>query len=192
MDDRQRLMADPHAVIPAGSKQPGASWRQIRTASWLSALCCLLALLVANPAWSDDAQTKSLDVPCGKAEMLLKCLGDDCNTTSLRLKGEDGQTTKLSRPRGLERYTAVGLGCAKATDGTPYFIVQYGELPQGCEFCEWFHLYSTQGELLTHSDPAILTDASAPAAHAQSPNNAEFDALDRKLGLGRPHLQFIQ
>jgi hypothetical protein len=160
--------------------------------SLYSFVLCSFLYLIANRALAADSQSKPLIVPCGNAQMVLQCVGSDCGTTSLRLKNDNGQATNIRRPKGLERYTAIGLSCAKATDGTPYFIVQYGELPQGCAFCEWFHLYSTQGELLTHSDPAILTGTSAPEGHAQTPNNAEFDALDRKFGLGRPKIHFIE
>ncbi|MFS6706503.1 hypothetical protein WHK35_14370, partial [Staphylococcus aureus] len=64
--------------------------------------------------------------------------------------------------------------------------------PEGCEFCEWFHIYDTQGNLLTHSSPAVLTDNSLPDGQKQFPNNKEFNAMNRKLGLGRPRVQYIQ
>jgi hypothetical protein len=147
--------------------------------------------LGATTALYAAASPKPLTVSCGKAQMNLRCIGSDCGTTSLSLTDDNGKPTKISRPEGLERYTAVGLSCAKATDNTPYFIVQYGERPEGCAFCEWYHLYSTQGQLLTHSTPAIVTNSSAPEGHRQIPNNAQFDALDHKLGLGKPKMLYI-
>jgi hypothetical protein len=137
------------------------------------------------------AAAQPLTVTCGKAKMSLYCTGSDCGATSLSLTSGDAKPIKISRPEGLERYTAVGLSCAKATDNTPYFVVQYGERPEGCAFCEWFHLYSTEGQLLTKSIPAILTDSSAREGHQQMPNNMQFDALDRKLGLGRPKMRYV-
>ena len=159
----------------------------LRTALLLG-FYCFDAITVSTTA---VAATQPLTVTCGKAKMSLMCAGSDCGTTSLSLTNGDAKPTKISRPEGLERYTAVGLSCAKATDNTPYFVVQYGERPDGCAFCEWFHLYSTDGQLLTKSMPAILTDSSAPEGHQQMPNNAQFDALDRKLGLGQPKMSYI-
>lgn len=156
-----------------------------------SAVLCSFLCLGVNTARSATAPVKSLTVSCGDTQMTLQCTDEDCGTTTLRLNSIRRQSTKIGRPEGMERYTAVGLACAKATNGTPYFIVQYGELPYGCAFCEWFHLYTVHGQLLTRSVPAILTDTSAPEGQGQAPNNAQFDALDRKLGLSRPKIRYI-
>ncbi len=53
----------------------------------------------------------------------------------------------------MDGYTAVGLACVQDRSGTPYFVVQYGELPFGCSFCEWYYLYDASGRQLTHSTP---------------------------------------
>jgi len=97
----------------------------------------------------------------------------------------------LAKPRGMARYTALGLACTQARDGTPYVVVQYGELPRGCAFCEWFHLYTTQGKLLTHSDPPIVVDDTLPPSERQSPNNDAFETTSKQLGLERPRLSFF-
>jgi hypothetical protein len=131
--------------------------------------------------------------PCGGSEVTLQCSPDSvcCTKTTLTLKTKDGKSVALDKPKGMSSYTGVGLACSMAKDNTPYFVIQYGELPTGCEFCEWFYLYTEDGKLLTHSDPAILTDASLPEAHQQYPNNKEYRALSKQLGLGRPKMQFI-
>jgi hypothetical protein len=93
----------------------------------------------------------------------------------------------------MKDYTAVGLGCAVAdTDGKPYFVAQYGELPAGCSFCEWYYLYDANGKQLTHSDPPIVEDKSMPEAQQQSPNNAEYEALIAKLGIQHPEVDYIK
>lgn len=155
----------------------------------------VLGLLCVDTAPATSAQTQNLQVSCGHSTMILHCTADQCHATSLQLISHDNGTFKaldIHSPQGLEQYTAVGLACSKATDGMPYFVVQYGQLPEGCEFCEWFHIYDTQGNLLTHSTPAILTDNSLPDGQQQFPNNKEFNAMNRKLGLGRPQVQYIQ
>ena len=92
----------------------------------------------------------------------------------------------------MSRYTAVGLACTQAKDGMRYLVVQYGERPRGCQFCEWFHLYTTRGELLTHSDPAILIDNTLPKGKDQLPNNREFEALVKKLRIEFPDIDSLK
>lgn len=124
---------------------------------------------------------------CGGARMALQCAvaSKDCTASSLRYVDAQGNVSEAVKPKGMESYTAVGVGCLTAKDDSHYFVVKYGELPYGCAFCEWFHLYDRNGKALTHSDPPILTGEAA-APDAQAPNNQEFTALHRKLGLGRP------
>ncbi len=129
---------------------------------------------------------------CSGARMALQCdaSSKDCTSSTLQYIDPQGQARAAEKPRGMQDYTAVGLGCLTAKDGSGYFVVQYGELPYGCKFCEWFHLYDASGALLTHSDPPILTGADA-APDGQAPNNREFEAQHRKLGLGRPEVDLL-
>jgi hypothetical protein len=118
---------------------------------------------------------------------------DGQRTTSLTLLDRAGQQVTIAKPVEMKDYTAVGLGCAVAdTDGKPYFVAQYGELPAGCSFCEWYYLYDANGKQLTHSDPPIVEDKSMPEAQQQSPNNAEYEALIAKLGIQHPEVDYIK
>jgi len=142
----------------------------------------------------DAAKNESaLSKQCGGAEMTLSCDGvnAECTQTSLKLSGVNGKIREIISPKELENYTGVGLGCVIAKNNTHYFVVQYGELPYGCEFCEWFHLYDTQGRQLTRSTPPILIDDTLPAGKRQIPNNQEFDKLSKELGLDKPQMEFL-
>ena len=114
-------------------------------------------------------------------------------TTSLKIVNTAGQQVAIAKPEEMKDYTAVGIGCAVAdTDGKPYFVAQYGELPTGCSFCEWYYLYDADGQQLTHSNPPIVEDKSMPAAQQQSPNNAEYEALISRLGIQHPEVDYIK
>lgn len=140
---------------------------------------------------SDD-HGRSIRETCGEITVVLQCAGTDCMRTSLQLMTAHGHALHIANPNGLESYSAVGLGCAVASDQASYVVVQYGELPSGCEFCEWFHVLDAKGQWLTHSVPAILIDRTLPVAHDQVPNNLGFNAFSRKWKLGKPHITFIQ
>jgi hypothetical protein len=92
----------------------------------------------------------------------------------------------------MARYTAVGLACARAKDDTPYLLVQFGERPEGCKFCEWLHLYTLRGKLLTKSQPPILRDNTQPDQSALAPNNDDFNRWSKKLDLERPQFEFLK
>lgn len=148
-----------------------------------------------KPAASAEAtqNARELFKQCGNAQMILKCDGVDvdCVQTALTLKKANREVIDIAKPKELALYTAVGLGCATAKDNISYFVVQYGELPYGCEFCEWFHLYDIEGQQLTHSNPSILIDHTMPNDKHQMPNNREFDELSKELDLNKPHIEFI-
>lgn len=114
-------------------------------------------------------------------------------TTFLKIVDAAGQQVAIVKPEEMKDYTVIGIGCAVAdTDGKPYFVAQYGELPTGCSFCEWYYLYDANGKQLTHSDPPIVEDKSMPEAQQQSPNNAEYEALITKLGIQHPEVDYIK
>lgn len=134
---------------------------------------------------------------CQGAEMRIitkpAANADTPQTTILRSVRSDGAVVDIKKPDEMEDYTAVGLGCAVAkADGKPYFIVQYGELPFGCNFCEWFYLHDAAGVQLTHSNPPILTDASLPAGKQQTSNTKEFQKIIEKLGIKPPEVDYIE
>jgi hypothetical protein len=162
----------------------------------IPALCLVLSICIAGPASPagaaetsttaiSDPGERNLSIHCGNARATIQCsaASADCTQTTLRLDS----TAELPEPKGMKPYTAVGLACTKARDGTPYLVVQYGERPEGCEFCEWFHLYTTQGELLTQSSPAILKDG-----RDQRPNNKEFSTRSKELGIVFPDIQLLR
>jgi hypothetical protein len=92
----------------------------------------------------------------------------------------------------MERYTAVGLACVRAKNDMPYLLVQFGERPEGCKFCEWFHVYTPRGKLLTKSQPPILRDNTQPDQNALIPNNGDFNRWSKKLGIERPQFEFLK
>lgn len=137
---------------------------------------------------------------CAGAEMLLVvdtpvqgAAKSVPRTTSLKIVDNTGQQVAIVKPEEMKDYTAVGLGCAVAdTDDKPYFIAQYGELPMGCSFCEWYYLYDANGKQLTYSDPQIVEDKSMSETQQQSPDNAEYEALIAKLGIQHPEVDYIK
>lgn len=152
---------------------------------------------------SEDAQmpapgASGMDKTCGGATFRIvhaRPAGDDAGgkATLLQLVGQDGTASPVAKPEEMHEYTAVGLGCALAeADGKPYFVVQYGELPFGCEFCEWFYLYDATGKQLTSSNPPLLTDTSLPDGEQQSANTREYEEMIAKLGIKHPEVEYIQ
>lgn len=113
--------------------------------------------------------------------------------TALHRVAPDGTPHRIAEPREMTGYTAVGLGCVVVTStGNPYFVVQYGELPYGCSFCEWFYLYDAKGGQLTKSDPTILVDRSLREAERQNANNLEYESMMRKLGITHPEMRYFE
>lgn len=170
---------------------------------------------MADPCWklvglSDDtpADTDGNRSANGaKTAMEKTCLGatmrltadpagdnneDSPRTSTLQLVSASSAVRHIDRPKEMKAYTAVGLACAVAkNDNKAYFVVQYGELPTGCENCEWYYLYDASGKQLTHSDPPMSEDKSLPPAQQQVPNNREYDALLGKLGISHPELDYL-
>lgn len=148
------------------------------------------ALIATNaPAASSP---KTLSKQCGNAMMTIQCtLGSaDCSQTTLTIKTTGGESRTLEKPKGIDRYTAMGLACG-STDYETYFVVQYGEHPRGCAFCEWYHLYTADGKVLTHSDPPVLTDTTLPPTQQQYPNNKEYSEIAKRLDLRELDMEFL-
>lgn len=142
----------------------------------------------ATPAAAPDTpveypQNGSLvSVRCGPSGMSIRASGLRYNRTSLHVRRSAGSIVELRRPSEMADCAAVGLACAQAATGEPYFIVEYGELPLSCKFCEWHFLHDTSGSRLTHSDPPVLFDTDSPHPAGQYvANNREFSALAKKL-----------
>lgn len=138
----------------------------------------------ATSAIAETGTASELDTirSCGGTTLTLSETGDRTSRTRLRMTGASGDIT-LSAPEEMREYTAVGIGCAIANDGAPYFIVEYGERPAGCAFCEWRYLFAADGRRLNTSDPILLVDPEQPPAQRQYSNNIEFDQRIKALGL---------
>jgi hypothetical protein len=159
----------------------------------LGGLGCFMPYLAYAQSDAADPEIKdhkSASINSGGARVTTECSSKrvaDCTQTTLRLKRADGRVIDLEKPKGMADpsnglsetdSTAVAVACYRAKDGTLYFDVAYGRLPRD-EYREWYHLYTTQGKLLTHNDPPIILDTD----NIQRPNNEEYGALFRKLGL---------
>jgi hypothetical protein len=150
-----------------------------------STLTFLLATSAAAADAVYDAKTRVLSANCGESRVTIQCSvkSRDCTQTKLQFTKRDGSQFEPATPRGMEDYTAIGLACTQAKNGTPYMVVKYGERPFSCKFCEWFHLYTTEGKSLTRSIPAVLVDRTLEPAQQHYPNNKEFDKITDKLDI---------
>ncbi|MDF2817027.1 MAG: hypothetical protein K0S73_967 [Stenotrophomonas rhizophila] len=147
------------------------------------------AVAAATTPSPTPQEEKGMHKECPGATLHLTALPTkDGDTTRTRLEIEkDGQRRTIETPAELGDYTAVGLACAEDKQGASYFVVQYGELPFGCAFCEWFTLYDADGRQLTHNTPPLRGEADA-----QSPNNDEYSQLIAKLGITHPEVDYIE
>lgn len=144
-------------------------------------------------ASATGVQDTGMEKKCGSTTFRIsRSAQDDQNRTTLERSGEDGHAVVVEKPVEMADYTAVGLGCATAADNTSYAVVQYGELPYGCQFCEWFYLYDMEGKQLTKSNPPILVDASLPEGEQQSSNTREYQEMIQKLGITHPEVEYIE
>ncbi len=137
-----------------------------------------------------------LSLTCGSAKVTMSCKeGSSCTKTVMGMTTVDGKSVMLAQPKGLEDHTATGMACVAAADKTKYVEVELGDLPRGCEYCEWHALYDLKGRKLSDNTPAILVDKEREAFNPGSgsyPNNDEINLLVKKLGLEKPDIQYIQ
>jgi hypothetical protein len=152
--------------------------------------------ILVSPFSADAAHASrppSLAKMCGGSTMKITCAtgSAQCKKTTLSLVTSDGTKSNPATPKGLDEYTAVGLACTSSKDGAAYFLVEYGERPRGCEFCEWHAAYDVSGRLLTNNDPPILHDDELPPLQQDYPNNNELNALFEKLGLKRASTDYL-
>jgi hypothetical protein len=157
----------------------------------ISGIATLVGTSITTAA--SAAEAKAISKACGPATVTIACSphSEHCTQTTLSLSAEHEAPRALPKPKGLADYTAVAFACVSARDGTRYISVQYGALPEGCAFCEWMALYSVKGELLTGNDPPMISDASLPEGHQQYPNNREYAAISKQLGLTKPKFEFF-
>lgn len=171
--------------------------RNTRTFSWL-ALTLSLAIASASTDAIAANHLPTLSKQCGQATATITCtaLSSDssCVSTRLSIKTSDSPEAASSKPKGLEKYTAIGLQCTKSKDGSAYFYVEYGELPWRCPGCEWLALYDDHGSLLTNNDPPMLPskELSPEQPYEYGPNNNEFQAETEKLGLPKVDIDLIR
>ncbi len=139
---------------------------------------------------SDDRSVMS---ECGSAKMTLECTAksEACDASTLWIESGTTPRRVAAKPTGMEKYTPTGLACATSRQGDHFFIVEYGELPFGCKFCEWFHLYDQSGNPLTTSSPAVIQLEGKDPTQAKAPNNAEFSALSKKMQLDDPEIHYV-
>ncbi len=136
----------------------------------------------AAPVSSTPQEEKGMHKECNGARLSLTVLPATDEMSRTRMDFEkDGQRRTLENPAEMSDYSAIGLACVKDAQGTSYFVVQFGEVEQGCAFCEWFYLYDTDGKPLTRSNPPLKGEG-----EQQSPNNDEYAALLNKLGITHP------
>lgn len=180
---------------PSSADQPSAQKAEISTTIGESGNPSKNILTVSIPtttAQNQSAVTQHtvLSQTCGQATMALQCdvkmvngqQQADCTQTTLSIQTASGQWASLPAPEEMMAYTAVGLGCAQSGKNQHnYFVVQYGELPYGCKFCEWYYLYDSNGKPLTHSKPPVLEDSARP--DPSYPNNDEYERLNKELAL---------
>lgn len=145
----------------------------------------------APPAPPSPQQDEtSMHIDCQGTRLSVEPLPDAGEDASLQTRLEidkDGQRRAIDKPAEMTDYTAVGLACVQDKAGTPYFVVQYGELPFGCQFCEWFYLYDAEGKQLTHSNPPLRGHDDT-----QEPNNDEYQQWLEKLGVPHPEVTYFK
>jgi hypothetical protein len=140
------------------------------------------AAATAAPVSPTEQKEKGMQKECNGARLTLTVLPAENGTSRTRMDIEtDGQRRTLDNPPEMSDYSAVGLACVQAKDGASYFVVQFGEVEQGCSFCEWFYLYDTDGKPLTRSNPPLKEED-----EQQSPNNEEYSKLIAQLGITHP------
>lgn len=163
-----------------------------RSSFLIMSMLAVMSFLCARDLPAAGA-AKSLSKQCGATTMTIRCspVSKDCSKTLLTIGAAKGKVKVPSKPSGMDQYTPVGLACASANHKT-YFVVRYGERPMGCAFCEWYHLYTEEGEVLTHSDPAVLTDPTRPPTQQQYPNNKEYNETAKRLGLDEQEIEILR
>ncbi|WP_434777127.1 hypothetical protein [Neisseria sp. Ec49-e6-T10] len=139
-------------------------------------------------------QITALSVSCDDAQLSLKCESADpqqanCTKTSLYFKNAEGKEVFVPQPEEMKKdYTAKGAACVRSeAKNMPYFVVEYGQLPTGCNMCEWHYLYDIHGQQLTKNVPIFFKEQDD-----QTPNNEEFTKLTEQLKLKLVELDYVK
>lgn len=146
----------------------------------------------SNPAQSTPAAAERvlLVKQCGVSSISIIRHPDGSH--GLLVRGDTGPARAVEDPPEMAGYSATGLGCARSTGMRDRgFVVEYGEEPYGCEFCEWRYLLDTQGNFLTHAVPPVLTDSTRPPGQQQYPNQHDYDEAAKRLRLVDDELDYI-
>ncbi|WP_242162773.1 hypothetical protein [Lysobacter sp. M15] len=148
------------------------------------------------PGGLESGTGGGVKVICNGKEMRLQDDATDPATgmkrTKLQFVRSGRAVSAIGLPGEMRDYTPVGVSCAiSRSNGRPYFVVQFGERPRGCKFCEWFYLYDQDGKQLTRSVPVILKDETLPETQQQYPNNEEYTALAERLRLPDAEMSYI-
>lgn len=137
---------------------------------------------VAALPQATPAHTGAPTVDCGDRRYTLARTDNGARVDRI-----DGDAPRaLDAPVGMDGYAPVGLGCAVAADDTPYLVVEYGEIPGGCQVCEWFFVYDADGAPLNESVPAMQVDG-----ETRTPNNDGYARLLETLGLPHPQIAYL-
>lgn len=182
---------DRQQVSISNSERPQSSSKDIATTGQTKILPAAQVLSIDLPA---SLENNGMKKSCQQVTFSLVINAAEAGaqrTTTLWLTDARGLRAVIDRPAEMQDYTAVALACATSADGKAFFVVQYGELDEGCAFCEWFYLYDAAGKQLTKSVPPILEDKSLPPAQQQYPNNQEYEAMLKQLGLTHPEMDYL-
>ncbi|MFZ5656502.1 MAG: hypothetical protein ACOY37_05520 [Pseudomonadota bacterium] len=180
--------------------------RVLLTAACVALLGCsapdLAATAPADGAVSSASTDATSTAPSGKAasEEDAPSVAVDCGAVQARLVSgtsgpvatlaRAGSTVTLARPEEMKDYQPVGIACTASNTGEPFVAVQYGE-QDGCEICEWVYVYDSNGRQMNRNQPVFLNNPDLPPAQQQTPNNAEYIQLAKRLGLARPSFKFL-
>lgn len=175
------------AMLLAACGGPAAGDANDKAAAGAHPTAVAPAATAATPLPTQQEE-KGMHKECPGARLNLTALpAKDGDATQTRLELEkDGQRKAIDKPAEMSEYTAVGLACVQDKQGASYFVVQYGELPFGCSFCEWFYLYDAAGTQLTHSTPPLREEDGA-----QAPNNDEYEQAITRLGINHPEVDYF-
>jgi hypothetical protein len=145
--------------------------------------CNLSVATGSHPAFAES---------CGKSTMVIRCASgtSTCEKNELVFRQGTNSPMIVPSPKGLEEYDPVGLACVRTPTRVPYFIVEYGDASNTCASCEWHHIISEQGKLLTQSDPAFTPDESSHGGNKSEPNTEDFIRVSRKLKLSKPEITY--
>lgn len=156
-------------------------------------VCILSIISLCSYGWASYNAVYDLQEQCGDVDVYLSCNehSSACNKTTMTIKESHKQNVTITPPNEIlntNNLTIVGMACQKDLDGNALIVVQYGELPFDCEFCEFFAFYDTNGKVLTLNNPLFINSSE----EKPTPNNLEFNKLFKKQKMQWIDLNYIQ